>query len=485
MRATIAVAALLATTAVAFASAPATGAPVPTRPVPAYTRTLDGSGDEAARAIAFDGRGNAYVAGETTSTDFPVTIAGRPREAAVAAFVAKLDRTGRVIWSRLLGGDGFSAARGIAVDAAGRAYVTGATNATDFPTTPSARQRSYGGGPFDAFVTALDASGAVAYSTFLGDTHYDEGNAIAVDRRGRAVVTGKTASPQFPRAGRLRPPVDGGAFVTKLSAHGSRLVFSTVLGGGDKGNHGNTGFAVTVDRAGATYAAGVTNAAAFPTVAALQPALAGGGDAFVTKIDAAGRSVIYSTYLGGSGDDSARGVAADSAGNAYVAGMTSSTDLPARNALQGSNAGGADAFVAKLDARGRRLPYLTYLGGSGEDGASAIAVTAHGVVSLTGRTESANFPLARGGRGGGGAFATRVGARGSGLPLSITLGGPASVGLGIAVDRFGRLAVAGRGGPGDDGAGFVTALAANPPARRAERPGGAAAGRGSSGAGSR
>ena len=235
-------------------------------PAATYAYSLNGSGDEATRAVAHDAAGNVYVTGETSSPDFPVTAGGRSarRGAAISAFVAKLDRAGRLVYSTLLGGSGVTVARGIAVDAHGRAYVAGATNATDYPTSRHARQRSYGGGPYDAFVTALDTRGRIAYSTFLGDTHYDEANAIAVDRRGRAVVTGRTASPQFPRAGALRAPVAGGAFVAKLDRRGARLAFSAVFGGDDRAGRGNTGFGIAVDPAGATYVAGVTNAAVVP-----------------------------------------------------------------------------------------------------------------------------------------------------------------------------------------------------------------------------
>lgn len=429
-----------------------------------FSHGLDGAGDEAARAVALDARGNTYVAGETSSADFPLAgpAARRARPgAATSAFVAKLDPAGRLIYATLLGGRGVTLARGIAVDAAGRAYVAGATNATDFPTTRAARQRSYGGGPFDAFVTQLDARGRIAYSTFLGDTHYDEANAIAVDRGGHAVITGRTASPQFPRAGALRPPVIGGAFVAKLDRRGARLLFSTVFGGDDQAGRGTTGFAIAVDRAGATYAAGVTNATTLrPTPFVLQPALAGGGDAFVTKIDPAGRAVVYTTYLGAGADDSARAIAADAAGNAYVAGITRSTDLRTRSALQGASAGGADAFAAKLDPRGGRLVYATYLGGGADDGASAIAVSPSGAVAVTGHTASPDFPLAAGGRRGGGAFLTRLGASGAGLPTSTTLGDPAAAGLGLALGRSGRLVVVGRTGDGADGAALVSAIRA-------------------------
>ncbi len=526
--------ALFAEPALRTASASRADSPI------AFTSALGGSGSDVARAVAMDRGGNTYVAGDTSSAAFAATGVRRlaPRRAATAAFVAKLDATGRLVYATVFGGDRVSSGRGIAVDDAGRAYVAGTTNSTDFPTTRGALQRSYGGGPYDAFVTALDGRGRLRWSTLLGDTHYDEANAIAVDSSGRAVVAGKTVSPQFPRAGRLRPAVAGGAFVAKLDRTGSKLVFSTVFGGADRGNHGNTAFGVAVDRAGRTYATGVTNAASFPVIRALQPVLGGGGDAFAIKIDAAGRRVVYATYLGGGADDSGRAIAADAAGNAYLTGVTSSPDFPLRGPLPFTTAG-ADAFVAKLDPGGRALRYATRLGGAGDDAGAAIAVDARGAAYVSGRAGSADFPISAGAAtstsapgaqvtglavtgaqatglaaagaqdtgtaaagaqdtgtaaagaqdtgtaaagaqdtgtavaatpatamdaGGaaaspGGAFVTRLARNGASLGFSSRLDGtPTDGGLGIAVDRFGSVAVAGARGTD----AFTSVLAPSP-----------------------
>jgi Beta-propeller repeat len=423
--------------------------------------TLGESASSTGRAVAVDAEGNTYVTGDTASADFPVRGARRlaPRGARVAAFVAKLDPSGRIVYATVLGGSRYSAGRGIAVDGAGRAYVTGATSSTDFPTTRGALQRSYGGGPFDAFVTVLDPTGRrLVYSTFLGDTHYDEANAIAVDGEGRAVIAGRTASPQFPRAGALRPPVDGGAFVAKLDRSGSHLVFSAVFGGDDRGNHGNTAFGVAVDAAGSSYATGVTNAASFPVAHALQGRLAGGGDAFVVKIDPAGRRVVYATYLGGGADDGGRAIAADAAGDAYVTGVTSSSDFPWRGP-RASAGGAADAFVARLDPEGRALTYATRIGGSGDDDASAIAVDPSGDAYVAGRTGSAAFPLVGAVRRSGSAFISRIARDGAALAPSTRLGPATVAGLGLAIDRFGAIAVTGQATSATGGDAFVRVLA--------------------------
>jgi hypothetical protein len=431
-------------------------------PAIAFSEPLGGAGADAGRAVAVDAGGSIYVTGETASPDFPRIGAPRraPRRVHTAAFVTKLDPDGRVLYSTVLGGSRFSAGRGVAVDGAGRAYVTGATNSTNFPTTRAALQRSYGGGPFDAFVAALDATGRrLRYSTFLGDTHYDEGNAIALDRADRAVIAGRTVSPHFPRKGGLRPAVDGGAFVAKLGRRGSSLVYSTVFGGDDRGNHGNTGFGVAVDAQGSTYATGVTNAGAFPTAHPLQGALAGGGDAFVVKIGPAGRRVVYSTYLGGGADDSGRAIAADADGNAYVTGVTSSNDFP-RRGRQAAAGGAADAFVAKLEPDGGTLAYATRLGGRGDDEGFAIAADPDGGAYLTGHTSSPDFPLARAVARDGGTFVSTLAPDGGSLRFSSRLGGGATdAGLGIAVDRSGTVAVTGQSGLTPGGDAFVTVLA--------------------------
>jgi hypothetical protein len=298
--------------------------------------------------VAVDARGFSYVVGETGSRDFPVTLGARPRGVPICAFIAKLSPAGAVVWARALGGARYTSARAVAVDARGRVHVVGATNSTDSPTTRDALARSYGGGPFDAFYAVLSSDGWLVYSTFLGDAHYDEANAVAVDRRGRAVLTGRTVSPRFPRVGSLRPRVAGGAFVARFD--GPRLDYSTVFGGGDKGNHGNAGFAVAVGRDGAAYVTGVTNAATFPRTRAFQARLGGGGDAFVLAIDGRGRRVLYSTFLGGSGDDAGRAIAVGASG-VWVAGVTASADFPGAR-------GAGSGFLARVSPAGAATSYL-------------------------------------------------------------------------------------------------------------------------------
>jgi hypothetical protein len=421
------------------------------------TVRLGGGAGDAGRAIAVDRAGATYVTGDTTSSAFPTRhpIAGHRPGAGVEAFVSKLDPGGRVVYSTYLGGGHYTSGRGIAVDAAGDAYVTGATNSTDFPTTRRAVQRSYGGGPFDAFVTKLDPSGtALAYSSFLGDTHYDEGNAIAVDARGRAVVAGRTVSPNFPAAGGLEPHVVSGAFVVRLDRSGSALSYATVFGGPSPANHGDTAFAVAVDPAGAAYLTGVTNSADLNLTHPVQAALGGGSDAFVAKIDAPGTAVVYCTYLGGGGDEIGRGIAADGDGNAYVTGQTTSPDFPTAVALRAVGAGGSDAFVTKLTPDGGALVLSTYLGGSRDDAGAAIAVDRARDVWVTGQTTSPDFPVAHATQrveaGGADAFVTEIDRTGRPIVRSTYLGGRGNDGgLGVALDRRGRVHVTGQAGSRD------------------------------------
>jgi hypothetical protein len=282
-----------------------------------------------------------------------------------------------LVYSTYLGGSLYDFAYAIAVDGAGDAYVAGRTASSDLPTATVFQPTLAGG--YDAFVTKLDASGsAVVYSTYLGGSYVDEAHAIAVDGAGNAYVAGSTASSDFPTANAFQPSYVMGyeAFVAKLDASGSALVYSTYLGGTSV----DEASAIAVDDAGSAYVAGYTWSVDFPTAHAFQPTRAGGysADAFVTKLSASGRALVYSSYLGGSEIEQADAVAVDSAGNAFVAGHTASTDFPTANALQATNAGVSDAFVTKLDAFGTALVYSTYLGGSGDDRARAIAVDSTG-----------------------------------------------------------------------------------------------------------
>ena len=358
-------------------------------------------------------------------------------------------------YSTYLGGIGVGFA--IAVDASGNAYVTGFTGSTDFPTA-SPIQPTFGGGG-DAFVMKLNAAGNdLVYSTYLGGSGTDTGNGIAVDSSGNAYVTGRTDSTDFPTASPIQPAHGGGtpfrdAFVTKLNAAGSALVYSTYLGGSGR-EEGNE---IGVDAAGNAYVTGFTFSTDFPTASPIQPALGSSFevDAFVTKLNATGSALVYSTYLGGSRSENGNDIAVDASGNAYVTGFTRSTDFPTVSPIQAANAGGLDVFVTKLNAAGNALVYSTYLGGSGNefgqlgDVGAGIAVDASGNAYVTGVTDSLDFPTASPiqptfGGGGDDVFAAKLNAAGNALVYSTYLGGSGrDSGFDMAVDASGNAYVTG------------------------------------------
>jgi hypothetical protein len=257
-------------------------------------------------------------------------------------------------------------------------------------------------------------------------------------------------------------------------------VYSTVFGGADPTNSSNTAFAVALDRRSNAYVTGITSARDFPTVRALQATYgAGRSNAFVTKIDAGGTAIDFSTYLGGGGEDEGVAIAVDGAGSAYVAGHTTSEDFPAsRSPLSGSLGDRSDAFVTKLAANGSVLAYSVLLGGSGDDAANAIAVDRYGSAWVAGATTSPDYPTTQGAvqpspAGGGDVFVTALGRTGSRIAFSTYLGGSAAeTSLGLALDRATDAYVAGQ----TQSADFPTVRPIQPaPSKRAENAGGGGA----------
>ena len=302
-------------------------------------------------------------------------------------------------------------------------------------------------------VAAYDASRplvidpVLVYSTYLGGSGHDEAR-VAVDAAGNAYVTGRTTSANFPVVNPLQPAYGGGpndVFVAKLNPTGSALIFVTYLGGSGDDQSGGIG----VDASGNVYVAGITGSPNFPSANPLQPAIGGAVDAFVTKLNPAGNSLIYSTYLGGSGTDVANRLAVDAAGNAYVTGLTTSTNFPTVNPLQPTNGGGQDAFVAKVNAMGNALIYSTYLGGSGTESSAGIGVDAAGNAYVAGQTASPNFPTANPwqpayGGGDRDVFVAKLNPTGSALVYSTYLGGSGEDrAFGIAADAAGNAYVSG------------------------------------------
>ncbi|MBF0537365.1 MAG: SBBP repeat-containing protein, partial [Nitrospirae bacterium] len=360
-----------------------------------YSTYIGGSLDDEARGIAVDTNGSAYITGSTHSQDFPIVNAFQSSiHGWVDAFVTKLSSNGTtLLYSTYLGGTANDEANAIAVDSGGNAFITGYTYSTDFPTNNA--YQSTISGVDDAFVTKLSSSGTyIPYSTYLGGTLEDEATGIAVDVNGNAYITGFTSSTNFPTTASPLQAIHGGgtydAFITKLSATGSPQ-YSTYVGG----NGSDRANGIAVDTAGNVYITGSTTSTNYPTTStAMQSALKGMTDAFVTKIISSGSSLGYSTYLGGSDIDAGMAIAVDKAGNIYVAGETASTDFPTLNPYKKNNSGFYDAFMARLtvSADSYNLQLSTYLGGSADDKATAIAVDQRGDAYICGQTASSNFP---------------------------------------------------------------------------------------------
>jgi len=362
-------------------------------PVIEYGRFFGGSQEDEILAIAADKDGYVYMTGETSSPDLPLAGDGLKHQPSAfqtkgntLAFVAKLDPTGtRLIYCTYLGGSKTAVGHNLKIDSAGNAYIGGRTEASDFPLMKPI-QAKFGGGSDDGFIAKLNAVGnALIYSTYIGGSEYDQGRALAVDSAGNAYMTGITESANFP----LKNPI--------------------------------------------------------------QAKYAGKQDSFALKLNAAGTEVIYSTYLGGSGDDVGHAIAVDAAGNAYITGLTSSADFPTANPLQRSFKGGEgdDTIVVKINPAGSSLIYSTFLGGSRDDEARAIAVDRSGNAVVAGYTQSQDFPLSKPlqSKFGGGShdiFAFSLRPSGNALNWSTFLGGTGGdFGRGLAVDASGNVFLTG------------------------------------------
>jgi uncharacterized protein (TIGR03437 family) len=476
-------------------------------PTLAYATFLGGTRNDLARGIALDGSGNVYLAGNTTSMTLPTASAFQPNFGGAStaynmygdAFVAKFNSAGALVYLTYLGGSADDGATAIAVDAAGNAYITGATTSPNFPTM-NPYQAHFGGlgglsavHSGDAFVTKLNPAGnQLIYSTYLGGSLDDIGTAITVDGAGNAYVAGATASPNFPisaspyQGGQrgaggqpINPDFDapgwdpGDAFAVRLNASG-QLVAGTYLGG----SLDDVAFAIALDSSGNVYLGGCTISENFPTTAGAVQRNFGGidennffrnsGDGFIAELDPMLGKLLYSTFLGGSGDDLVSGIAVDSSGNIYVTGSTTSGNFATPGAFQLHYAGVSptvyaeqnfgDAYVAKINPSQTTPVYLTYLGGTSNDAGAAIAIDSAGNAYVTGFTDSSDFPLAGNplqsglaGDGGqalyedyGDAFVVVVNPTGTALLYSSYYGGRYDdEGYGIALDASGNVYITG------------------------------------------
>jgi hypothetical protein len=418
-------------------------------PVLAYSTYLGGNSIDYGLGIAVDSSGSAYITGYTYSTDFPTLNPYQLDPPLADVFVTKLSSSGNdLVYSTYIGGGNSDFGYAIAIDGSGSAYVTGETNSSDFPI-----QNPYQGGQCcgAAFVTKLSPSGdSLVYSTYLGGHSSDYGHAITVDGSGNAYVVGATSSSDFPTQNPFQTYQGAtDVFVSKLSAAGNSLLYSTLLGGYD----GDYGYAIAVDATGSAYGTGVTFSPNFPTQVPYQ--LVGAG-VFVTKLSPAGSDLVYSIYLGGGGGT---GIAVDGSGSAYVTGSTSSPEFPTVNPYQ-TYQGGGDAFLTKLSPAGSSLEYSTYLGGGSADYGNEIAVDSAGHAYVTGQTFSADFPLQdpyQTYQGDGDAFVTKFSPAGTALLYSTCVGGNRrDTSIDIAADSATDIALDGSGNAYITGQTFST-----------------------------
>ncbi|MBA3915006.1 MAG: SBBP repeat-containing protein, partial [Acidobacteriales bacterium] len=371
-------------------------------PVLSYSSYLGGSGNESCSAIlstsvppancpaiAIDGSFNIYVAGSTTSTDFPAPSGGTsPSLNGVAnVFIAKLDPTGKtLLFSTILGGSGTDTTAGLGTDSGFNVYVGGTTNSSDFPAVNGYQS----GAPVSGnhvFVAKVDSTGSnILYSTYLAGNGIDTATGFTVDFSGKEYVTGTSTSPAFPTSGGF-PTTSGAIQTTPLAANAffvskvdptltgnSSLAYSTYFGGGNPSNGTAVGGGIAVDTSNDVYFTGTTNflhvgnaSTDFPIVDAYQPCLdtqanpppspcptATATDAFIAKLNpaaASGAQLLYSTYFGGSGADTGTGIAVDTSFAAYLTGSTASSDIALPSGItpfQSTLAGGIDAFAAKV-----------------------------------------------------------------------------------------------------------------------------------------
>ena len=359
-----------------------------------YSTYIGGIGADIGNDIVVSGAGTAYITGSTTSINYPVvtpTIAAQV--GGTDAFLTKLTSAGNgIVYSTYWGSTGFEEGTSVTVDPADNAYIAGNTSAPNFP-TQTAFQAALAGG-MDAFMTKFSVAGnSIVYSTYLGGAADDRANDMKVADDAAVFVIGSTTSANFPiKSPALQASLGGGrdAFLTHFSLAGNALLYSTFIGGASD----DEAFGMAIDAPMNAYVTGRTSSVNFPTQVPMQGSYGGGtADAFVIKINPPGSAIVFSSFLGGLGEDVGQGVALDGLNNVFLTGSTRSGNFPTQLPIQPTLGGETDAFVTKLTLSGGALIYSTYLGGVGVDEGQGVSVDLIGQAYVAGFTESINFPV--------------------------------------------------------------------------------------------
>ncbi len=360
-----------------------------------YSSFFGGSGEDMGWSIETDINDNIYGTGMTGSMDFPNTtgVVNNSQSGNGDSYVFKMDLTGsKLLYSTYIGGSEYDSGSALMVDNNGSAYVIGSTYSNDFPITNGSFDSSFGG-VSDIYVLKLNKNGSkLIYSTYIGGKGLDGCGGIAVDSMGQAYITGNTSSPGFPATLNAfnKTYVGDDAFVLKLNSNGSALIYSTFI----PGNGRDYGIDIVIDSTGNAYVTGFTTSANFPTTyGAFDNSFNSVIDVFVLKLNQNGSTIIYSTFIGGSNSDLGSGILIDDFGNAFVTGFTESSDFPnSTNAYDNSLNGYRDVFILKLNQTGSSLNFSTYIGGISRDEPSGIAIDNKSNIYLTGLTTSSDFP---------------------------------------------------------------------------------------------
>ena len=419
-----------------------------------YSTYLGGSSLDSAGqysdCIAVDDFGNVYVTGYTKSGNFPdVNAYDSTYGGNDDCFIVKLNSTGdSLIYSTFIGGSETDRGTSIAVDSSYNVYVTGYTGSSNFPTVNA--YNSTHSGHHDCFVLKLNASGDILlYSTYISGALYDYGRSLFVDNFSCVYVLGVTMSSNFPIKNAFDSTYGGigsyDCFVVKLNSTGNGLEYSTYLGG----TKNDEGYSIVCDSTGAVYIVGITESTDFPTHNAYDDTFNGDRDCFVSKLNASGNELLYSSYFGGNNYDYATSVTIDDDDNVYVVGNTQYTGFPTLNAYDDSPNGYFDCFVFKLNAIGNTLMYSTLFGGSRNDIGRSIIADKNGYVYVTGYTLSTDFPVVNphdSSHNGGyyDCFVFKLGNTGEEVLYSTYIGGSEEeYAYSLSVDSFGNAYITG------------------------------------------